>query len=314
MYKHTTEAFGKFTKHIFFNEITNNGFSVVPEVGGTILEVWLEGQQIIDGCETAQELEDNVAYKSALLFPFPNRLLDGRYEHNGKEYRFPINDGGTNNALHGLGRDVEMDVLKKETKDTEASISLSYFEEGTNKSYPFPFLFDVIYSISDKGGFEVKMRFTNEANESIPVGIGWHPYFKIGDSINTASLKMPASKMIEVDERMIPTGGLTTYEYFKDNRLINKAVLDNGFKLNAISGEAAVFFSNQNIRLKYWQETGERKYNFLQVYTPAHRQSIAIEPMTCNINAFDNGDGLVILKPEMSVEVTCGILIDLKES
>ena len=37
--------------------------------------------------------------------------------------------------------------------------------------------------------------------------------------------------------------------------------------------------------------------NYLQLYTPDHRQSIAIEPMTAEPNAFNSGNGLSILNP-----------------
>ena len=56
-----------------------------------------------------------------------------------------------------------------------------------------------------------------------------------------------------------------------------------------------------------WQETGKYKYNFLQVYTPPHRKSIAIEPMTCAPDAFNNKDGLIVLGPFESFYAVCGI-------
>ena len=46
-----------------------------------------------------------------------------------------------------------------------------------------------------------------------------------------------------------------------------------------------------------WQETGTNKYNFLQVYIPPSREMIALEPMTSNIDAFNNKDHLIILEP-----------------
>jgi len=55
------------------------------------------------------------------------------------------------------------------------------------------------------------------------------------------------------------------------------------------------------------QETGKYKYNFLQVYTPPHRKSIAIEPMTCAPNAFNNEQGLIILAPFESFSASWGI-------
>lgn len=307
MYKEERVEFGTFEKLVFWDEKKKNGFSVVPAFGGTILEIWLDGQQILDACETPAALENNAAYKSSLLFPFPNRLEDGTYERNGKHYQFPINDAGTNNALHGLSRDLPMDILSSESSATGASVTLSYFDEGHHAAYPFPFLFEVRYSIDTEKGFEVAMKFSNEANENIPVGIGWHPYFKMGNQVDDLTLQLPACKMIEIDERMIPTGTLLDYDYFEKPRLIQKAVLDNGFKLSGATDKAEVVLSDGQRSLVYWQGMGPEQFNFLQVYTPPHRQSIAIEPMTCNIDAFNNGDGLVILKPEAFIEASCGI-------
>ena len=49
--------------------------------------------------------------------------------------------------------------------------------------------------------------------------------------------------------------------------------------------------------------------SYLQLYTPPDRKSIAIEPMNCIANAFNNGIGLKLLKPgeefnwEVKIEV-----------
>src|SRR5205807_1756637 len=37
-----------------------------------------------------------------ILFPFPNRIRDGRYTWHGKEYRLPTNDPSGKNAIHGF--------------------------------------------------------------------------------------------------------------------------------------------------------------------------------------------------------------------
>ena len=59
---------------------------------------------------------------------------------------------------------------------------------------------------------------------------------------------------------------------------------------------AEVILQSDKGKLTYWQETGEGKYNFIQIFTPPHRTCIALEPMTSNIDTFNNGDGLVLLK------------------
>ncbi len=307
MYELQEIQFGAYKKLQFFNKKSGNGFSIVPEIGGTVLEIWLNNTLILEGCESSEELNNNQSYRSSFLFPFPNRLKDGNYEYDGKKRQFPINDLATNNAIHGLSRDVEMDVLSTNTFEDSASISLSYFAEGTNKAYPYPFLFDVLINISEEKGFEVNMKCTNESDVRIPIGIGWHPYFKIGSSINDLNFEMPDCKMIELDDRMIPTGVTLSYDYFKKLRRLSNAVLDNGFKLKAEAGKEHILLSNSEITLDYWQETGPQKFNFLQIYTPPSRSCIAIEPMTCNIDAFNTGDGLILLSPENFIEASCGI-------
>jgi aldose 1-epimerase len=52
------------------------------------------------------------------------------------------------------------------------------------------------------------------------------------------------------------------------------------------------------------------KYNFLQVYTPPHRNTIAIEPMTCLADAFNNKKGLIILKPSETASFSFGVKLE----
>src|SRR5438034_969248 len=37
-----------------------------------------------------------------ILFPFPNRIRDGRYSWDGKSYQLPLNDPTRLNAIHGF--------------------------------------------------------------------------------------------------------------------------------------------------------------------------------------------------------------------
>ena len=53
-------------------------------------------------------------------------------------------------------------------------------------------------------------------------------------------------------------------------------------------------------------------FNYLQLYIPPDRSSIAIEPMTCSVDAFNNGDGLIILEVAEVIKASCGFeLINL---
>jgi aldose 1-epimerase len=62
--------------------------------------------------------------------------------------------------------------------------------------------------------------------------------------------------------------------------------------------------------------TLDARYRFAQVYSgdnvpdpAARRRGLAIEPMTCPANAFNSGDGLVILQPGERFSATWGVRV-----
>jgi aldose 1-epimerase len=53
----------------------------------------------------------------------------------------------------------------------------------------------------------------------------------------------------------------------------------------------------------------ERSYPYLQIYTPDHRKSIAIENLSAAPDAFNNGMGLKVLSPNEAVTFTTKFVI-----
>ena len=41
-----------------------------------------------------------------------------------------------------------------------------------------------------------------------------------------------------------------------------------------------------------------KQFPYFQVFTPPHRESVALEPMSCNVDAFNNRQGLIALEPD----------------
>ena len=296
MFQQRIESFGIWEKRIFENKEIGCRFSLVPEYGATVLELVFNGKNILDHYQSPEELKVGAWSKNAILFPFPNRLKNGQYEVAGKTYQFPINDTATQNALHGLGHQKPFSIKNIELGIAEAKITCTYQDDGGNEAYPFPFLCEVSFCLKKSNEFEVELFFENKSQQRIPVGLGWHPYFMLAEKVDDCFLQMPDCQMIEVDKFMIPTGTKYEYDFFNEKKKIEKVVLDNGFKLKKESGRAEVMVEGAFGKLNYWQEVGNRLWNFVQIFTPPNRKSIAIEPMTCNIDAFNNRDGLVMLE------------------
>ena len=297
MYKHLTSDFGDFTQHELINRKTNNRIAIIPEFSACVLSIQLKGIEVLDAYQTPREMTLNRWFKNLPLFPFPNRLNQGQYKWKDNIQQLPINDTQTGNALHGFSAGKEFEVINVVTEEDYAAIHCRYEYDGSMMGYPFPFQFDIIFRLSDEDGMSIRLSATNTGNSRMPFGLGWHPYFQLSKDAEQIQLQLPLLELVGVDENMIPTGKRYIYDRFTDERLLGAEVLDNCFAIKGEKSIATVSLNGEHGKLTYWQECGTGKYPYIQLFTPPHRQSVAIEPMSCNIDAFNNQDGLWILEP-----------------
>ena len=295
MFHQSISAFGQYPRHTLRSGDGRHSLSLVPGHGACLLELRLHGVSLLDAYQSPASMESNDWGKNIVLFPFPNRLKAGRYSWLGREYQFPINDKGTGNALHGFGWNMPMAVERLELSEHEGSITCIHHHDGALAWYPFPFSFSITFSLSGNGDFSMTMRFQNTGSDILPAGVGWHPYFRLGTSLSEVYLQLPGCRMVGIDEHMIPNGDLLPDARFSNLKPIGDTVLDNCFLLD--SGQDTAILEGPAGRLTYRQENGQGKFPFLQVFTPPHRNAIALEPMSCNIDAYNNGMGLWTLAP-----------------
>jgi len=249
------------------------------------------------------DLESNAWFKQSILFPFPNRLKDGQYHFEDRSYQFPINEVEVNNQLHGMLFNAPFKVTDTRESDLEASITLAHEYSGILPYYPFPFVFEVTYRYY-LSGFSVKFQVKNTGQERLPFGIGWHPYFQIdGIGVNDYVFSSGDLEEIALDQRTsIPTG---------ERKLIPNPVLalnkhkqDNAYQLK---GETTYSLKGPDaLRVSF---RASDSLSYLQLFTPDGGETIAIEPMTCNVNAFNNQEGLLTLEPGDSFD--CEVKIEL---
>ncbi|MBC8184400.1 aldose 1-epimerase [candidate division KSB1 bacterium] len=298
------------------NKNTQEYIAIIPECGGLVNELVLSkasnNYSIIDGYTTVDDLNEYRMHKSSKLIPFPNRIKDGKYEFSGKKFQLPINQPDENHAIHGFIYDKKFKITNTEINDNEASITLEYSYNGEIEGYPFKFITEMIYTLTAEDGFNCQTLVQNLGETSMPFGDGWHPYFKFDKKVDELLLKIPTDIKTMVDERMIPTGEILPFNNFNELTKINYGDLDTGFRIAGEEGfvETEIFDPEENLKIKIYQETGEKKYNFLQIYIPASRESIAIEPMTCNTDAFNNKDGLIVLEPGEVFEGNYGVKVE----
>ncbi len=307
MYKLSADLFGSFERYTLQHTVYPQRIAFIPERGGCLISLCMENQELLDAYNTPEEVEANAWSKSGLLYPFPNRLRDGAYEWEGKHYKFPQNDGPRNNALHGFGLERPLSISESHLSENQAIIRMTGHYDGELSYYPWPFRVELSYHLYGPDQFWIEIAIENTGQHTIPMGIGWHPYFQLADQASTCDLCLPPIQKVKVDERLTPTGIREPYHEFLYKKNIGDTILDNCFALKDDHLEVSAKLSGPKGTIRYWQETGPSKFNYLQVFMPPYGTSIALEPMTCNIDAFNNGDGLASLAPGASLRAKAGV-------
>lgn len=273
---------------IISNETLN--CSIYPNLGASIQKLNTDGIEIIDGITNDEEglkLYQN-KFNSSFLFPSPNRIASGKYNFNGIDYQLKCNEIGLNNSLHGHIFNKSFEVVKSETTDDFAIITLTYSNNESIQGFPFKYTIDITYTFS-KNNLSLDFKVTNLDDQEFPFGLGWHPYFK-AKNLSSSTLNFDGTKKYFLNKQMIPQQEIDLP--FKTPLTIGETFLDDCFLIN--KPEASFECDQYKIDIEF---TSETKKSFLQVYTPDTRDCIAIEPMTCAPNSFNNKNGLLTLKP-----------------
>ncbi len=313
MFVYERERFGKSERIRLVNQKTGEFAAFVPGFGGNVNELVLskngKNYSIIDGFLSDEEMIRNKFMKSGRLIPFPNRILDGTYEFNGIHYQLPITEPARHNAIHGFFYNQILALAGINVKETEISAELKFDYAGDYPGYPFKFSVVLTYTLTQTCGFKIHVLVKNVDTQPLPFGDGWHPYFRLNKSVDDLFLKLPANEKLILTNRMVPNGQTEIDNRFASSSRIGTSQLDTVFKLPAVEGVAAAELTDpeENVTIRAWQETGEGKYNFMVIFIPPDRQSVAIEPMTCATNAFNNKDGLIILEPGEIFEAGHGV-------
>jgi aldose 1-epimerase len=208
----------------------------IPELGETNL---LEAPSFDRAREIFSDGEDDFmgnksfAFGGAILLPYANRIRgypssDGKSietEILGATVRLPANGGGKaigaeQYAIHGLILNSNVNRVRKTSTIQEDRVT-SYLSAG-NFGGHWLSATDVWFEIVLRNdSFILSVTAKNVGRETLPVGIGWHPYFRLPSrKREQARLRVPARKRVIVNnyDEVLPTGELssvagTTYDF-----------------------------------------------------------------------------------------------------
>ena len=81
-------------------EIRSGGYvAEIASIGASVRTLRHEGRDLVVPFD-ADEVRPG--FRGALLAPWPNRVVDGRYAFEGREFELPLTEPRRGHALHGL--------------------------------------------------------------------------------------------------------------------------------------------------------------------------------------------------------------------
>ena len=197
-------------------------------------------------------------------------------------------------AIHGLIYDAPFTITNQQADEEMAVLELLHHYKGNDAGFPFIYDCKVVYELKKNNSLSITTTIINKDEGMIPVCDGWHPYFSFGGSIDDCQLEFQSKEILEFDNSLIPTGKLIPYQEFGSLKQIGTAFLDNCFTVNFAECQPLLVLRDPIKKLQL-EVYPDKTYPYLQIYTPPHRQTIAIENLSAAPDAFNNGTGLISL-------------------
>ncbi|WP_461020908.1 aldose epimerase family protein [Trueperella pyogenes] len=188
--------------------LTNGSQRLTLSTRGAMIFDWDPGigASVLDGYRSLAEQEENDGFRNAVLAPWSNRTASACWDDDGVA-RSTL--GATDaEGLHGLVWSAEFDVVGGTWPNgvVDYEITGDHIELATtipdSPAYPGPVEVRVRYDICEPGKLGVRISARNDAGREIPLGLGWHPYFRV--EMTKARLRLAATHAIVTDKRLLP--------------------------------------------------------------------------------------------------------------
>ncbi len=290
-----------------------------------------EARAVLDS--GAPDRTGNNAFKfgGAFLLPFANRIrgafsaadrgLDTTIA--GRRLRLFANGGGSRPgaeqyAIHGLLLNRPVDAWERADTDryqgVRATLQAGDFGGQWLSDTRIEFLMTL-----QAAAFEVCLTATNAGAEPLPMGMGWHPYFKLPSGVREqARLRIPARTRMAVNDydEVLPTGELlpvagSAYDFSgPQGAALGALFLDDCFTDLEKTPDGATVVEVMDPQAGYGLRitSPSPEVSAVQTYAPPEQAFVVLEPQFNWADPFGPlwnepwGQGMVMLAPGQSVE------------
>lgn len=277
--------------------------SVCPDLGGAITRLSFDHIDVLRPWDGSDKVRRTSCF---VLAPFSNRVAGGAFEHEGQRYTLLSLSEEHPLPIHGVAWKRAWKV--SEHADSRLTLTYSHLPEGED-ALAWPFAFELEHRIQlDDGAVSLHLNLRNTDTRSMPVGLGWHPYFLRRDECH---LRFAAKSVWLNDSENLPShlSPISREWDFSTIRPLQEPGLDNCFV--GRTGPIQIRWPREGLELTM---DANETLDHLVVFTPPIEMGIfAVEPVSHANNALTMEDptanGTRILASGETMQVSCRLQI-----
>ena len=189
----------------------------VSDYGGKVVRLFTadrkgEMKDVVVGFDDPSGWDGGDPYWGSIIGRFGNRIADGRFTLNGKEYSIPVNNapGGISCALHGGTRGWDAYVWDSEpfVEGDDVGVVFSRVSPDGENGFPGKVEVKVTYTLTRDNVWRVDYEAVPDADT--PINMTQHVYFNFkgesGGTIEDHTLTIAAENFAPVNPGQIPLG------------------------------------------------------------------------------------------------------------
>ena len=249
--------------------ITNYGGRLVslfvPDKNGKMTDV-VDGFDSVDGYQHSTE-----PYFGATIGRYGNRIANGKFKLDGKEYTLFKNNGP--NTLHG-GKKGYQDVVWDAKQINDTTLQLTYLSKDMEEGFPGNLNVKVTYALT--GDNCLKINYEATTDKPTVVNLTNHAFFNLNGSgsgtVLNHEVEINADGYTPVDSTLIPSGKIvavtgTPFD-FKKSTTVGARVNENNEQLKNGKGYDHNFVLNKHdMNTPVAKVKGDKSGIVMEVYT-----------------------------------------------
>ena len=172
---------------------------MAPDAKGVMADVTL-------GHSTLQPYLAQPQYFGSTVGRFANRIAEGRFTLDGRDYQLPVNNGA--NSLHGGDRGFDRALWEIVDEVPGRSVTLRHVSPNGDQGYPGTLTATAHYALE---GNELSVEYQATTDRPTVVNLSNHAYWNLSGEGSAQGamghlLTIPADHYLPTDEGAIPTG------------------------------------------------------------------------------------------------------------